>query len=307
MSATPTPADAKKTFDSLPDLLRSLGPIGEPYAKAVGEHAARIEPALGLLVRLQSYFGNGGLFNPEMMEHDKVRTLLSDLQDELRRWCDISAAIPVSSTPPADAGPTEGESAYLVSIGLHNRRHEEQMHALRGLRSHVASCLAEKDRRIDELEQAVSDLNSYDAPKEVLDLRARLAEKEAELKVVSTHRQTCLEHLEALNACLASLEAERNQLIETVRLKQATTNHLLDEAAKDFTLRAELAALQADNERLRQVIREDIISARIIRAENEQRGRIHAITRDSNFIEKRCNVALASPLPSPSAGAEKQE
>lgn len=34
--------------------------------------------------RLESYFGNGGLFNPEMMEHDKVRDLLSDLQDYLR-------------------------------------------------------------------------------------------------------------------------------------------------------------------------------------------------------------------------------
>lgn len=31
-----------------------------------------------LLNRIQSYFGNGGLFNPEYMEHDKVRDLIMD-------------------------------------------------------------------------------------------------------------------------------------------------------------------------------------------------------------------------------------
>lgn len=31
-----------------------------------------------ILGRLDSYFGNGGLFNPEMMDHDKVRDLLRD-------------------------------------------------------------------------------------------------------------------------------------------------------------------------------------------------------------------------------------
>lgn len=33
--------------------------------------------------RIQSYLGNGGLFNPEMMEHDKVRSLILDLRDYL--------------------------------------------------------------------------------------------------------------------------------------------------------------------------------------------------------------------------------
>lgn len=32
--------------------------------------------------RVQSYLGNGGLFNPEFMEHDKVRDLVVDLRDE---------------------------------------------------------------------------------------------------------------------------------------------------------------------------------------------------------------------------------
>lgn len=33
-----------------------------------------------LLLRIQSYLGNGGLFNPEMMEHDKARDLMMDLR-----------------------------------------------------------------------------------------------------------------------------------------------------------------------------------------------------------------------------------
>ena len=33
--------------------------------------------------RLASYFGNGGLFNPEMMDHDKVRDLIQDCRTAL--------------------------------------------------------------------------------------------------------------------------------------------------------------------------------------------------------------------------------
>ena len=36
-----------------------------------------------LLVRIRSYLGNGGLFNPEYMEHEKVRDLLLDIKDAL--------------------------------------------------------------------------------------------------------------------------------------------------------------------------------------------------------------------------------
>lgn len=36
-----------------------------------------------LLARIQDYLGNGGLFNPELMEHDKVRDLLRDLGEYL--------------------------------------------------------------------------------------------------------------------------------------------------------------------------------------------------------------------------------
>lgn len=34
-----------------------------------------------LLARIQSYLGNGGFFNPEMMEHDKVRDLIMDVRN----------------------------------------------------------------------------------------------------------------------------------------------------------------------------------------------------------------------------------
>lgn len=33
--------------------------------------------------RIASYLGNGGLFNPEYMDHDKVRDLILDLRAEL--------------------------------------------------------------------------------------------------------------------------------------------------------------------------------------------------------------------------------
>lgn len=41
-----------------------------------------------LLDRIKDYLGNGGLFNPELMEHEKVRDLLVDLGDYLERQLD---------------------------------------------------------------------------------------------------------------------------------------------------------------------------------------------------------------------------
>ena len=38
-----------------------------------------------LLARIQNYLELGGLFNPEMMEHDKVRTLIMDCREYLIR------------------------------------------------------------------------------------------------------------------------------------------------------------------------------------------------------------------------------
>ncbi len=44
----------------------------------------RVAP--GLDARLKGYFLGGGIFNPEMAEHDAVRDLLSDLHDFVRRF-----------------------------------------------------------------------------------------------------------------------------------------------------------------------------------------------------------------------------
>lgn len=38
-----------------------------------------------LISRIKSYLGNGGLFNPEMMEHDKVRDLIIDCREFIHR------------------------------------------------------------------------------------------------------------------------------------------------------------------------------------------------------------------------------
>lgn len=35
--------------------------------------------------RIKNYLGNGGLFNPEHMEHDRVRDLLMDCRTEIDR------------------------------------------------------------------------------------------------------------------------------------------------------------------------------------------------------------------------------
>ncbi len=37
-----------------------------------------------LLDRIQDYLSNGGLFNPEMMEPDKVRQLIMDCRDSIK-------------------------------------------------------------------------------------------------------------------------------------------------------------------------------------------------------------------------------
>lgn len=39
------------------------------------------EYPLEILSRIQNYLGNGGLFNPEMMDHEKVRNLIIGCRD----------------------------------------------------------------------------------------------------------------------------------------------------------------------------------------------------------------------------------
>lgn len=40
-----------------------------------------------ILDRIQNYLEVGGLFNPEMMEHEKVRELIMDCRSELEQLC----------------------------------------------------------------------------------------------------------------------------------------------------------------------------------------------------------------------------
>jgi len=48
------------------------------------------ERATQLIERINCYLGNGGFFNPEMMDHDKVRDLLLDAREALLSACDPS-------------------------------------------------------------------------------------------------------------------------------------------------------------------------------------------------------------------------
>jgi hypothetical protein len=43
------------------------------------ENVASSAPVHRLVGRIQEYLGNGGLFNPELMDHEKVRDLLMDV------------------------------------------------------------------------------------------------------------------------------------------------------------------------------------------------------------------------------------
>lgn len=55
--------------------------------KITTSHTLEIK-RIDLLERIQSYLGNGGFFNPEFMEHDKVRDLIIDCKEYIRN-CNI--------------------------------------------------------------------------------------------------------------------------------------------------------------------------------------------------------------------------
>lgn len=38
-----------------------------------------------ILDKIENYLGNGGLFNPELMEHEKVRDLIMDCKEEIQK------------------------------------------------------------------------------------------------------------------------------------------------------------------------------------------------------------------------------
>ena len=43
-----------------------------------------------ILDRIQNYLGSGGLFNPELMGHDKVRDLICDCREEITQLREIA-------------------------------------------------------------------------------------------------------------------------------------------------------------------------------------------------------------------------
>jgi hypothetical protein len=50
------------------------------------------------LDRIQQYLSNGGLFNPELMEHDKVRDLIRDCREEITQLRVIAFDIAMMDT-----------------------------------------------------------------------------------------------------------------------------------------------------------------------------------------------------------------
>ncbi len=64
--------------------------------------------------------------------------------------------------------------------------------------------------------------------------------------------------------------------------------------ANDIADRVERAISDSENAKLHEVCRENIISARIIKAENDQRGHIHGIDRDAKFIIERTEAVLST-------------
>lgn len=56
----------------------------EPKSHYCKKHSRQVE-GNELLSRIQNYLCNGGLFNPEMMEHEKVRDLIMDCRDYIEK------------------------------------------------------------------------------------------------------------------------------------------------------------------------------------------------------------------------------
>jgi hypothetical protein len=60
------------------------------------------KPWCELRDRIRNYFGNGGLFNPELMEHRKVSDLLMDIAKAIDQfWAPTQSARPIPPPPPA--------------------------------------------------------------------------------------------------------------------------------------------------------------------------------------------------------------
>ena len=77
--------------------------VGNGFCIACEREQAIAELREALGARITNYLENGGLFNPEMMEHDKVRQLLIDCRDELNSLSQTRPEIAESSSRQAIA------------------------------------------------------------------------------------------------------------------------------------------------------------------------------------------------------------
>jgi len=102
---------AQKTEENI--IVMGIAPVSHPQQPSAGQGEACPEcggakPWCELRDRIRNYFGNGGLFNPELMEHRKVSDLLMDIAKAIDQfWAPTQSAPPAPGEPPAKEGETQ--------------------------------------------------------------------------------------------------------------------------------------------------------------------------------------------------------
>lgn len=168
-----------------------------------GEPSAPQEPS-DLAARVREYLGNGGLFNPELMEHDKVRQLIMDLAARLAQ---ADQALTEARTKLAEAEAKQDEACVYEICGCSGASDGHCMMCCRPLTEHrliPRGELAEIERRLkfydDERNKAEAAITEARTRREQAEQRAKLAEQ-----------------------ALANTEAER----DTLQREVAVDNQLL--------------------------------------------------------------------------------
>lgn len=169
----------------------SPSPAGAVGAASAASSADPVGEADELLARIKSYLGNGGLFNPEMMEHEKVRDLVMDC----RKALDAQAAERAKERTAREAAEQERDAIIGCEDG------EVVASLLGDLRDHVAMLTAAESRQAEALRLA----EAYDEA---------LCAAEYAFHTPGMGPCTCIAHREAaaalpgLRARLAALRGE---------------------------------------------------------------------------------------------------
>jgi uncharacterized protein (DUF3084 family) len=152
----------------------------------------------------------------------------------------------------------------------------------------VEKKVAELARKLEAAEARITSLKeSFEFARDMRDkAEQQLAETNASFGVLKSTLTNVDAQLATVRATLESLQWYPNY-------KQgehwvACPNAVIEGLQKD------LATEHARAEELARASRENVISARIIHAENEQHGRIYGIRRDAKFILERTEKALAA-------------